>query len=121
MKNSRDKDGNVAESLGFIFDDKKRTIGSVVTGKNWRMELFASTTFLGPGRTSALECVNIIRDLPLQGIELGSTHYHEGWSTLNKIPEIWQGRLFTHNFFPPARKENFVINLVNKYYFFLTK
>ncbi len=75
------------------------------------MQIFASTTFLGNERTRVTEVVRAMRDTSLEGIELGSTHLFEEETALLAIRDIWRGRLFTHNFFPPSADESFVLNL----------
>jgi sugar phosphate isomerase/epimerase len=75
------------------------------------MQIFASTTFLGAERTRIIDVVQAMREVPLDGIELGSTHLYEDEATVLAIRDLWPGRLVTHNFFPPKAEDNFVLNL----------
>ena len=75
------------------------------------MQIFASTTFLGNERTRVTDVVRAMRDTSLDGIELGSTHLFETEDALLGLREIWQGRILTHNFFPPSADESMVLNL----------
>lgn len=75
------------------------------------MQIFVSTTFLGPDRTRVTDVVEALKGAPFDGLELGSTHLAEDEKLLLDIPKIWGGRLLTHNFFPPMADESFVLNL----------
>jgi sugar phosphate isomerase/epimerase len=75
------------------------------------MQIFASTTFHGNERTRVTDVVQTMRELSLDGIELGSTHLYEDEATVLAIRDLWPGRLLTHNFFPPKAEDNFVLNL----------
>jgi sugar phosphate isomerase/epimerase len=75
------------------------------------MQVFASTTFHGSERTRASDVVAMMQSLPLDGIELGSTHVFETEATLLGIRDIWKRRILTHNFFPASADESLVLNL----------
>jgi len=75
------------------------------------MQIFASTTFLGPGRTGLEDALDALEPVNLDGIELGSTHL---WSAgfEEALKKRQQSRFFTHNYFPPAR-EDLIVNLAS--------
>ena len=75
------------------------------------MQIFASTTCLGHGRTDLADILPAMLDLGLDGIEFGSTHL---WRPdLARIIERHRpARVLTHNYFPPAPTE-LVINLAS--------
>ncbi len=75
------------------------------------MQIFASTTSLGRGRTDLADILPAMVDLGLDGIEFGSTHL---WRPdLARIIERHRpARVLTHNYFPPAPVD-LVINLAS--------
>jgi sugar phosphate isomerase/epimerase len=75
------------------------------------MQIFASTTFHGTERTRASAVVAMMQSLPLDGIELGSTHVFENEAAILAIREVWKRRILTHNFFPASADESLVLNL----------
>lgn len=75
------------------------------------MQIFASTTSLGRGRTDLADILPAMMDLGLDGIEFGSTHVWR--SDLARIIEGHRpARVLTHNYFPPA-PDDLVINLAS--------
>lgn len=76
------------------------------------MQLFLSTTFFGQERTYLPDVLNLIDGLDLDGVELGSTH-----KFMSNPGELVRGRcsypLVTHNFFPPSRELDFVVNIAS--------
>ncbi|HEU5237846.1 MAG TPA: sugar phosphate isomerase/epimerase family protein [Pyrinomonadaceae bacterium] len=75
------------------------------------MQVFASTTCLGIGRTDLGEVLPRLADLPIDGVELGSTHVWR--ADLDQIvTRSGLSRIVTHNYFPPAPEE-LVINIAS--------
>lgn len=73
--------------------------------------VFASTTYLGVAGIDVAAAIEPLRDLALDGIELGSTHtYRPDIGAV--VRSLWPGRLVTHNYFPPAEAD-MVINLAS--------
>ena len=76
------------------------------------MQLFLSTTFHGEGRSDLKYVLDVTKGLDIDGIELGSTHYYNP-----NIEAIVRNsnhkRLVSHNFFPPAKDQRFVINIAS--------
>jgi sugar phosphate isomerase/epimerase len=76
------------------------------------MQIFLSTTFHGNTSTDIEEVLQLIEDIDIDGIELGSTHsYRSGIK--NIINRGFDKRVVTHNFFPPAKNSDFVINIAS--------
>lgn len=75
------------------------------------MQLYASTTFLGKGRTDVSESLAVLSDLNLDGVELGSTHTWRP-DLADVIRRMWTKPLLTHNYFPPAEDE-LVLNIAS--------
>lgn len=75
------------------------------------MQIFASTTSLGRGRTDLADILPMMMDQGFDGVELGSTHVWR--SDLARIIERNRpARILTHNYFPPSR-EDLVINIAS--------
>jgi sugar phosphate isomerase/epimerase len=75
------------------------------------MQIFVSTTCLGVGRTDLAEVLPRLLDLPVDGVELGSTHLWR--ADLDQIVTSFQpARLLSHNYFPPARQD-LVLNIAS--------
>lgn len=75
------------------------------------MQVFASTTCLGVGRTDLEEVLASLKSVGLDGIELGSTHrWRPDIAEVVRVhkPE----RLLTHNYFPPSPTD-LVLNLAS--------
>jgi sugar phosphate isomerase/epimerase len=75
------------------------------------MQIFASTTSLGTGRTDLADVLPGMLELPLDGIELGSTH---SWrSDLDQLVRDFRPpRIAVHNYFPPA-PQDLVLNIAS--------
>ena len=74
------------------------------------MQVYLSTTFHGKGKSELVDVLNMVSALDLDGLELGSTHK----PLVNPeavVREHYQGDLVTHNFFPAATDETFVVNI----------
>jgi sugar phosphate isomerase/epimerase len=75
------------------------------------MQIFASTTSLGHGRTDLADILPAMLDLGLDGIEFGSTHLWRP-DLASIIERHRPARVLTHNYFPPASAD-LVINLAS--------
>jgi sugar phosphate isomerase/epimerase len=75
------------------------------------MQVFASTTSLGKGRTDLAVVLPAMMDLGFDGIELGSNHL---WRSdfAGVIKENRPPRILTHNYFPPC-PDDLVINVAS--------
>ena len=71
------------------------------------MQIFASTTYLGPGRTPVDVALAGLEECGLDGVELGSTHV---WAPNfgHLVKKAWPSRVLSHNYFPPAESEIFL-------------
>ncbi len=75
------------------------------------MKVFASTTFLGPGRTRIGDALVLLDGLDIDGVELGSTHVWEsGLAAI--VTQASRHSLIIHNYCPPARND-LVVNLAS--------
>jgi sugar phosphate isomerase/epimerase len=75
------------------------------------MQVFASTTCLGVGRTE-LGCVlPRLIELPIDGVELGSTHLWRP-DLAQVIEDSRPLRILVHNYFPPA-PQDLVLNIAS--------
>ena len=74
------------------------------------MQLFVSTTFYKQTATNVAEVLRKLKDLDIDGVELGSTHIFRS-DMEDVIRKEWNKRIVTHNFFPPAKDKNFVMNI----------
>ena len=72
--------------------------------------VFASTTFWSDGPTELADVLELLAPLGLDGIELGSTHIWR--DDLVQVARRAKGRLFSHNYFPPA-PDDLIINLAS--------
>jgi sugar phosphate isomerase/epimerase len=76
------------------------------------MKIYASTTFLGASQTNLSEPLSILRDLDLDGVELGSTHFWQS-NLRDVVSKLWNKNIITHNYFPPSSK-NLVLNIASR-------
>jgi sugar phosphate isomerase/epimerase len=76
------------------------------------MQLFLSTTFHGTTVTDVDEVLRLLDGLDIDGIELGSTHIHRS-DLGNVIKENCKRNIVTHNFFPPAKRKDLVMNIAS--------
>jgi sugar phosphate isomerase/epimerase len=76
------------------------------------MQLFLSTTFHGTAVTEVDEVLRLLDGLDIDGIELGSTHIDRS-DLRNVIKECCNKNIVTHNFFPPAKRKDFVMNIAS--------
>ena len=76
------------------------------------MQIFVSTTFNDD--TADLDfLLGELKKLDIDGVEIGSTHkYKQNYVEI--IKKCWQGRLVTHNFFPPSKDPNFFVNIASE-------
>jgi len=74
-------------------------------------QLFLSTTFYGDRDTDLEEVLPLINNLDIDGIEIGSTHQYR--TDIYEVVSKYKKRIITHNFFPPAKNSNLVINLAS--------
>ena len=76
--------------------------------------IFVSTTFSKQKKTNLEKVLNQLNKLEIDGIEIGSTHKYETKKNLkNIINKNIKKNLFVHNFFPPSKNENFVLNIAS--------
>ncbi len=77
--------------------------------------IFVSTTYPKQKKTNLQRVLNQLYKLEIDGIEIGSTHKYDTKQNLKKIIcKKKEKILFVHNFFPPSKNENFVINIASK-------
>ena len=74
------------------------------------MQLFVSTTFYQQTATNVTEVLRKLKGLDIDGVELGSTHIYRS-DMEDVIRKEWDKRIVTHNFFPPTKDKNFVMNI----------
>ena len=74
------------------------------------MQLFVSTTFYQQTPTNVTEVLRKLKGLDIDGVELGSTHIYRS-DMEDVIKKEWDKRIVTHNFFPPTKDKNFVMNI----------
>jgi sugar phosphate isomerase/epimerase len=73
--------------------------------------ILVSTTYRKEYKSDLLETLNELNLLDIDGIEIGSTHNFLSESKIKKILNNFNSKkLFIHNFFPPIKNDNFVIN-----------
>ena len=74
-----------------------------------------STTYYDAKRSDLHKVLTQLNKLDIDGIEIGSTHTYKKKKELEKIFRNFKGKeLFIHNFFPPKKNENFVLNIASK-------
>lgn len=77
--------------------------------------IFVSTTYFKKERSNLIQPLSQLKDLAIDGIEIGSTHIYDNKKNYKKIIEKIKGKkFFLHNFFPPIKNKNFVINISSK-------
>ena len=75
------------------------------------MTIFVSTTWFDAGQSDLAEVLDHMRDLDIDGVELGSTHvWRPDFADIISDSTDWQ--LFTHNYFPPA-EQDLVLNIAS--------
>lgn len=67
------------------------------------VRVFASTTYLGPGRTPVGDALRGLQNCGLDGIEIGSTHLYQ--DDFAAQARTWTGATVVHNYCPPAKSE----------------
>lgn len=76
------------------------------------MSVFVSTTWLGSDRTDVAEVLEAMDGIAADGLEIGSTHrWREDLAAA--ICDRWGGGVMTHNYFPPARDGELILNLAS--------
>ena len=77
--------------------------------------IYVSTTYYGAKRSDLHKVLNQLNKLDIDGIEIGSTYTYKKKKELEKIFRNFKGKeLFIHNFFPPKKNENFVLNIASR-------
>ncbi len=78
------------------------------------MNIFVSTTYFGKKNSELNKVLNQLKTANIDGIEIGSTHKYQ---TKKYFQKIIKGnkpkRILLHNFFPPSKEEDFVINIAS--------
>ena len=75
--------------------------------------IFVSTTYYKKEKSFLKIVLEELSELDIEGIEIGSTHVYETRSSFkSKLKQI-KKKIFVHNFFPPTRNENFLINIAS--------
>ena len=75
------------------------------------MELFLSTSF-NSDNSNLKNTLNLIKDLDLDGVEIGSNHsFDESFYDIIKSCNF--KKIIIHNYFPPMKDNNIVINLAS--------
>lgn len=73
--------------------------------------IFVSTTYPKIYKSDLVKTLNEIDSLDIDGVEIGSTHNFLSERDVKKILNNFNfKRVFIHNFFPPSKNDNFVIN-----------
>jgi endonuclease IV len=76
--------------------------------------IFVSTTYYGTTRSDLHPILRQLEKFKIDGIEVGSTHKYEKKNYLKKIlKKIKKKKIIFHNFFPPTKNENFVLNIAS--------
>jgi|TARA_B110000914_G_C15413464_1_gene423004 sugar phosphate isomerase/epimerase len=76
--------------------------------------IFVSTTYYKKKKPPLNKVLKELLSLNIDGIEIGSTHAYDTRKNLKKIiKKIKTKKIFIHNFFPPSRNENFLINIAS--------
>ena len=76
--------------------------------------IFVSTTYYGTARSELQPILKQLEKTKIDGIEIGSTHKHQKKNYFKKIiSTIKKKRIIFHNFFPPFKNENFVLNIAS--------
>ena len=76
--------------------------------------IFVSTTYYKKNSSRLEEVLPELSKLDIDGIEIGSTHKYDTRSNFKKIiKKIKSKKIFIHNFFPPLKDSNFVINIAS--------
>jgi sugar phosphate isomerase/epimerase len=74
--------------------------------------IFVSTTYYNKGSSNLKEALLELSKLDIDGIEIGSTHKYDSKNNYkNFIKKIKSKKIFIHNFFPPTRNSDFLINI----------
>jgi endonuclease IV len=76
--------------------------------------IFVSTTYYGAARSELHPILRQLEKINIDGIEIGSNHKYQKKDYLKKIINtIKKKRIIFHNFFPPTKNENFVLNITS--------
>ena len=78
--------------------------------------IYVSTTYPKKEKTRLEDVLFELKNLEIDGIEIGSTHYYQSKKEFKNIikKNIKNKKIFIHNFFPPIIDTDFVINLASK-------
>ena len=78
------------------------------------MNIFVSTTYFGKKNSELNNVLNQLKTANIDGIEIGSTHKYQTKKYFQKIIKGSKPkRILLHNFFPPSKEEDFVINIAS--------
>jgi sugar phosphate isomerase/epimerase len=76
--------------------------------------ILVSTTYYKKNSSCLENVLSELSKLDIDGIEIGSTHKYNTRNNFKKIiKKIKSKKIFIHNFFPPSRDTNFVINIAS--------
>ena len=76
--------------------------------------IFVSTTYRGHGRSHLNTVLKELNTLEIDGVEIGSTHTYETKQTFARyLKQIDRKKIIIHNFFPPKKNQNFVLNIAS--------
>ena len=77
--------------------------------------ILVSTTYYKQKRSDLNKVISELLELDIDGIEIGSTHEFNTKEKFKKIiKKIKSKKIFIHNFFPPVKDEQFVINIASE-------
>ena len=78
--------------------------------------IYVSTTYPKKVKTRLEDVLLELKNLEIDGIEIGSTHYYQNKKDFKNIIKkyVKNRKILIHNFFPPIIDTDFVINLASK-------
>jgi sugar phosphate isomerase/epimerase len=78
--------------------------------------IFLSTTFYKKNQTNLETVLKLIKNLDIEGVEIGSTHkFQKKKQYINFIKKYLNNKkIFIHNFFPPLKNKNFLLNIASE-------
>ena len=74
--------------------------------------VYASTTYLGPGRTKIGDAIGYLQGLDLDGLEMGSTHLWQPEQDFIAAARTWAKETLVHNYCPPAQ-DDLILNIAS--------
>ena len=76
--------------------------------------ILVSTTYYKKNYSALQSALSELSKLSIDGIEIGSTHKYNTRNNFEKIiKKVSSKKIFIHNFFPPTRNSNFLINIAS--------